>query len=165
MAPFALREVGIHPLAKPGFLVPPTQSFSDEDLADATALHANAFDPVQVVHQPIQRPGRIPLFAQVLGPTESCLNDLADQRWLVGHRSSRARSFFQPLQALLVKTMEPIAHHPLAHVDLLCNLGRQLALTGQPDDLRSFEFPHGRVSGMHESFNRLLLFFAQFSQS
>src|SRR6266567_1913349 len=61
--------------------------------------------------------------------------------------------------------MKPIAHHPFTHFKLLCNLGRLPSPSCQPDDLRSFEFPNGRASCIHQAFYRLLLFFAQFSQS
>jgi hypothetical protein len=158
-------EVGIDPLAKPGFFVSPTEPLGDEDLADATALHANAFDAAQVVYQPIQRPGGVALFSQVGRPGERGLNDLTDELWLVGHGPTRAWRFFESLQSLLIEAMEPIAHHTLAHIELLGNLRRPLSLARQPDDLRSFAFPHRRVSCMHQSFNRLLFFLAQFSQS
>src|SRR2546425_10291257 len=140
------------------------KSFGDEDLADATALHANAFDPMQIVRQPIQRPTGVVL-SQLPGVRERYLDDAADFLGGVGHGSTRARRFFQPLQSLLIETMEPIANHAFTHLKLLRNPGGRLSLTGQPDDLRTFQFPHRRVSRMHQSLNRLSFFLAQFSQS
>src|SRR5207302_980007 len=90
-SPFS-GEVGINPLAKPAFFVPPAESFGDEELADATALHPNAFDSMQVVHQAVQRPSR-KVLSQITGMGESRLNDLADDLWLVGHRTPRPRRF------------------------------------------------------------------------
>src|ERR1700759_3188078 len=54
-APFA-REVRIDPLAEPGFLAPPLETFSDEDLTDPAAPHGDP-PPGQVGDQPVQRPG------------------------------------------------------------------------------------------------------------
>jgi hypothetical protein len=71
---------------------------------------------------------------------------------------SQARRFFQPGQSLLIEAMEPVAHHAFTDLQLLGNLWRLASLTGQPDDLRSFEFANGRVSGMHQSLNRLSFF-------
>jgi hypothetical protein len=136
----------------------------DEDLADTTALHANAFDSMQVVYQPIQRPAGVVL-SQIAGIGERYLDDAADFLWSIGHRSTRARRFFHPLQSLLMKAMEPIAYHPFTNLKLLGNLGSRLSLTGQPDDLRAFQFPNGRVARMHQSLNRLSFFLAQFSHS
>jgi len=49
----------------------PREAFLNEKLADETALHANALDPMEVVHQPIQRPGRVlfPQIARLRGPS------------------------------------------------------------------------------------------------
>jgi len=119
---------------------------------------------VQIVHQPIQRPGGVVL-SQIAGIGERCLDDTADFLGRVGHGSTRARRFFQSLQSLLIETMEPIPYHAFTHLKLLRNLGGRLSLAGQPDDLRSFEFPNGRVSCMYQSFNRLSFFLGHFSQS
>jgi hypothetical protein len=61
--------------------------------------------------------------------------------------------------------MEPIANHTFTDLKLLGNFGGRLSLTGQPNDLRAFEFPNGRVSRVHQSLNRLSFFLAQFSQA
>src|SRR2546425_12761715 len=61
--------------------------------------------------------------------------------------------------------MEPIPDHPFTGLELLRNLAGRLSLTGQPDDLSTFQFPNRRVSCMHQSLNRLAFFLAQFSQS
>src|SRR5437899_10956343 len=61
--------------------------------------------------------------------------------------------------------MEPIPYHPFTDLKLLRNLGGRLSLTGQPDDLSTFQFPNRRVSCMHQSLNRPIFFLAQFSHS
>jgi hypothetical protein len=163
MAPF-FGEIGIDPLAKPALLMSPTEAFGDEDLTDAAALHANAFDPVQVLDQPIQCPDRVVL-SHVARLGESRLDDAADLLWGVGRRPIRAGRFFQSLQSLLVKAVEPIAHHAFTDFELLCNLWRRLPLASQPDDLGPFQFPDWRASGMHQALNRPIFFFCQCSQS
>src|SRR5258708_17108442 len=157
-------EVGIDSLAKPRLFVSPTEAFRDEDLADAAALHANPFDTVQVVHQPIQRPAGVVL-SQIARVAERCLNDAADFLGRVSHGSTGARRFFQPSQSLLIEAMEPIAHHVFTDLQLLGNLGRLASLAGQPDDLCAFEFPNRRVSRMHQSLKHLVFFLGYFSQS
>jgi hypothetical protein len=147
-------KVGIHPIAKPRFFVSPTQALSDENLTDAATLHANAFDAVQVVYQPIQSPGRVALFSQVGRLTERSLNDLADQLRLIGHWPTRARGF---LQSLLIEAMEPIAHQTFTDVELLGNLWRPLALAHQSDDLRPFELSNRCVARMHQERNGFFL--------
>src|SRR5947209_20045177 len=121
-------EIRIDPIAKPCFFVSPTQPFGDEDFADPAALHANAFDSMQVVHQPIQRPGSITLFTSIPWPGESRLDDFAHQLRLIGGRSTRARRFFQSQQSLLIEAVEPIAYHPLTDFKLLGDLRRQQSL-------------------------------------
>src|SRR5436190_15508005 len=61
--------------------------------------------------------------------------------------------------------MEPIPYCPFTHLKLLGNLGCLASLTGQPNDLRAFQFPNRRVARMHQSLNRLSFFLAQFSHS
>jgi hypothetical protein len=45
--PFS-RKIGIDTLAKPAFLLSPAQAFSQQQIVDATAFDANAFDFIEV---------------------------------------------------------------------------------------------------------------------
>jgi hypothetical protein len=63
-----------------------------------------------------------------------------------------ARGFFQPEQSLLIEAMEPVAHHPLTHFELLGDLGGRQALARQPNDLRSFQFASWHLSRMQQLF-------------
>src|SRR6266536_4378786 len=85
-SPFS-GEVGIDPFAKPTFFMSPRESFGDEDFADAATLHTNAFDAMQVVYQPIQRPGRIGL-SQGSGIGKSRLDNFAHHFRLLVHRTT-----------------------------------------------------------------------------
>src|SRR5262249_34268490 len=61
--------------------------------------------------------------------------------------------------------MEPIAYHPFADLQLLCDLGSQMSLACQPDDLGAFHLPDRCTSGMHQALNCASFFLGQFSQS
>jgi hypothetical protein len=109
-------ELRVYARAEPGFLLPPIQSFGQQNLADPAALHADALF-AQGSNQAVQRPGG-ERQAQLGRPAQRGGDDGTALFGCVGRRAPRAHLLLQPGQTLRVEPLEPEPNRGMAHIQM-----------------------------------------------
>jgi hypothetical protein len=102
-------EGGVDPLAEPGLVLAPAQTFVDQDLVDPTALDGDRLTLVEVGRQPVERPGGEGQ-VQALGIGQRRGDHLRHLLGRVGWRATGARPILQTGYAARVEPLDPVAH-------------------------------------------------------
>ena len=131
--PFRL-EVRIDPRTEPGLLLTPCQPFSQQDLADPAALHADAL-LAQVRNQTLQRPaGKRQL--QISRAAQRGGDDGTALFGRISRRAPRAHLLLQPRQTPCVEPLEPEPNRGFAYIQTSRDLRRAQSINRVLDNLR-----------------------------
>ena len=157
-------EVGINPLAEPGLVAAPAQPFGDEDLADATTLHADGLVLGQIRRQPIERPGGKGQVER-LGVGERDRDDGGPLVGCVGRWSARARLVIEARQPTGVEAQHALAHR--IEIDVQPGRNRRARLAGMHglDDACPLDAPRRGCARLRQLLDRCQLVRRQLTQS